>query len=94
MDNPQNTGGRPKTRSGAIRNGIALWRSERALTQTALATACDVRQGHLSSWETGYAIPTWEELERLAKALGVTPSHLYSDDMVREIRTTARADVA
>jgi transcriptional regulator with XRE-family HTH domain len=56
----------------------------------ALAEQCDVRQGHLSSWETGYAIPTWGELERLATALQVTPEHLYSHDMVREIHAAAQ----
>lgn len=89
IDIPQNRGGRPRTRTGAIRTSIASWREARGLTQTALAEQCDVRQGHLSSWESGYALPTWSELERLALALSVTPAHLYSDDMVREIRIAA-----
>jgi transcriptional regulator with XRE-family HTH domain len=89
MDNARNLGGRPRTRAGAIRTSIASWREARGLTQTALAEAAGVRQGHLSSWESGYAIPTWAELEALSSALSVTPAHLYSDDMVREIRLAA-----
>jgi len=68
---------------------IALWREERGLSQGALAQTIGVQQGHLSSWESGYGIPTWAELERLATALAVTPHHLYSTDMVREIRYAA-----
>ena len=59
------------------------------MTQGALAETIAVPQGHLSSWESGYGLPTWAELERLASALEVTPLHLYSTDMVREIRHAA-----
>lgn len=89
MDNARNPGGRPRSRIGAIRTSIASWREARGLTQMALAETAGVRQGHLSSWESGYALPTWTELEALASALSVTPAHLYSDDMVREIRLAA-----
>lgn len=89
MDNARNPVGRPRSRIGAIRTAIATWRETRGLTQQALADAAGVRQGHLSSWESGYALPTWTELESLAAALSVTPQHLYSDDMVREIRAAA-----
>jgi transcriptional regulator with XRE-family HTH domain len=89
MENAKNLGGRPRTRVGAIRTAITSWREARGLTQTALAEAAGVRQGHLSSWESGYALPTWAELEALATILAVTPQHLYSDDMVREIRHAA-----
>ena len=87
--NPQNVGGRPRTRVGGVRNAIASWRQEKALTQVALAELCGVKPGHLASWETGYNLPTWDELVALAGALGVTPAHLYSDAMIREIRLGA-----
>jgi DNA-binding transcriptional regulator YiaG len=88
-ENPTNRGGRPRTRQGAIRVAIASWREARGLSQGSLAETVGVQQGHLSSWETGYGLPTWQELQRLATALEVTPEHLYSNDMVREIRTAA-----
>jgi transcriptional regulator with XRE-family HTH domain len=59
------------------------------LSQGTLAERVGVQQGHLSSWETGYGLPTWLELQQLAAVLEVTPEHLYSNDMVREIRTAA-----
>ena len=89
MEKSTNRPGRPNTRQGAIRVAIASWREARALSQGALAEAVGVQQGHLSSWETGYGLPTWSELQRLATVLEVTPEHLYSTDMVREIRYAA-----
>lgn len=89
MEKSTNPPGRPNTRPGAIRVAIATWRETRGLSQGALAEAVGVQQGHLSSWESGYGLPTWAELERLATALEVTPQHLYSTDMVREIRHAA-----
>lgn len=91
-ENSTNKGGRPRTRSGAIRTALPFWREERGLTQGGLAQIAGVPQSRLSSWEGGYALPTWTELDLLAKALRVTIADLYSEDIVRALR--ANAEVA
>lgn len=59
------------------------------MTQTALALAADVPQGQLSGWENGIGLAPWAALEKIAKALSVTPADLYSDDILRALRANA-----
>ena len=72
----------------AIRSAIRFWRTERKLTQSELVEKTGIRQDQLSRYETGQGTPSIDELTRIAEALGVTPAHLYSDEIVREIRAS------
>jgi len=72
----------------ALRSAIRFWRNERKLSQSELVEKTGIRQDQLSRFETGQGIPSLDELSRIAEALGVTPAHLYSDEIVREIRAS------
>ena len=72
----------------ALRSAIRFWRNERKLSQSELVEKTGIRQDQLSRFETGQGIPSLDELSLIAEALGVTPAHLYSDEIVREIRAS------
>lgn len=92
-ETPPNLGGRPRGADArpAVRSGIRFWRQERRLTQTALAMATGIRQDRMSRFENGDALPTLTDVEAIAKALGVTITDLYSDDLLRAMRAAAGA---
>lgn len=50
---------------------VAFLRSYADMTQTELATAAGMGQGHISRFESGKKVPSEEILRRLAKAAGV-----------------------
>ena len=55
---------------------IRAWRKERGMTMMELAEKAGMHQGHLSKLERGLMPYTQQSLERVAKALGVTPGAL------------------
>lgn len=58
---------------------VRKWREHKKLTQTELAKRAGVRQPEISSIEHGRYAPTMASVERIAKALGVSPGELLSD---------------
>ncbi len=66
---------------------IKAARKARKLTQRELATLTGMDQGHISRLESGGKGVSMEHLHEIAKALGVTVSHLIGED-VREDRAT------
>ncbi len=59
---------------------IRAWRKERGMTMVELAEGSDVDQGQLSKLERGLLPYNQQNLERIAKALGVTPAILIEID--------------
>lgn len=55
---------------------IRAWRRKRGMTMVELAAKSGMDQGNLSKLERGLIQYTQQNLERLASALGVTPSRL------------------
>jgi transcriptional regulator with XRE-family HTH domain len=55
---------------------IRAWRKERGMTMMELAEKAGMHQGHLSKLERGLMPYTQQSLERVAKALRVTPGAL------------------
>ncbi len=66
---------------------IKAARKARKLTQRELAILTGMDQGHISRLESGGKGVSMEHLHEIAKALGVTVSHLIGED-VREDRAT------
>lgn len=64
-----------------MRNGIKAERHSRGWNQTTLAAHVGVSQGDISKFETGRAIPTPAQAERLSRILG-----LPIDALLREVR--------
>ncbi|MCG8389081.1 MAG: helix-turn-helix domain-containing protein [Cytophagales bacterium] len=70
-------------------NKIAYFREKRGLTQSKLAKKINreygknIRQATISSWENG-TTPSVDNLEALAKALGVEPEDLYEKSILDE----------
>ena len=60
----------------ALGKAVRDFRLERNETQEALAHKAGVTVGHLSKIERGQANPTWETLEAVASALGLSVSRL------------------
>lgn len=56
-------------------------RKTKKLTQRELATLTEMDQGHISRLENGGKGVSMEHLQALAKALGVTLSHLIGEDV-------------
>src|SRR5690242_17258279 len=61
---------------------IVLGRESRGLTQSALAEAADISQGHLSKMEAGLWPVTDQAVERLSLALGYPDSFFYQREAV------------
>jgi transcriptional regulator with XRE-family HTH domain len=55
---------------------MKLQRLERGLLQVEVANRARIPRARLSELENGHVLPTGEELERLASALGVAPGVL------------------
>lgn len=64
---------------GYLGNLIAL-RKKRGWSQAKLAEIIGVEQPTVQRWESGKRLPDLESLDRLAKALGVTPGSLLDGD--------------
>ncbi len=59
-------------------------RKDRQLTQRQLADITKMDQGHISRLESGGKGVSMEHLHEIAKALGVTVSHLIGEDIKEE----------
>lgn len=60
----------------ALGKAIRQLRTERGMTQEALAHAAGVTVSHLSTIERGHSNPTWGTTKGVAKALHVTMGEL------------------
>lgn len=60
----------------ALGKAIRQLRTERDMTQEALAHAAGVTVGHLSMIERGHSNPTWGTIKGIAKALGTSMGDL------------------
>jgi transcriptional regulator with XRE-family HTH domain len=56
----------------ALGKAIRQLRTERGMTQEALAHAAGVTVGHLSMIERGHSNPTWATVKSVAAALGTS----------------------
>lgn len=65
-------------------------RSDKGLTKTALAAAAEMFPQHLSRYECGEVTPTAFTLDRLARALDVSPGWLLSGP--KAARTSGRPE--
>jgi transcriptional regulator with XRE-family HTH domain len=57
---------------------IKRLRRELNLSQTKFAKRCGLSQGYVSLMESGERTPTFDMIDRIAKALEVTPESLLS----------------
>jgi len=62
------------------KNRLRMVRAERRLTQIRLALRARIHQSRLSLIENGYAEPTKEERERIAKALQLSEADIFRID--------------
>lgn len=62
----------------ALGKAIRQLRTEREMTQEALAHAAGITVGHLSTIERGHSNPTWATVKAISGALGVAMSELSS----------------
>jgi XRE family transcriptional regulator, regulator of sulfur utilization len=60
----------------ALGKAIRQLRTERGMTQEALAHAAGVTVSHLSTIERGHSNPTWGTLKGIAAALGLSMGEL------------------
>ena len=60
---------------------LAQIRSDAGLSQSALAEAVGTSQSAISQMESGERQPSFDMLRRLAKALGVSTSHLLGGEI-------------
>lgn len=60
----------------ALGKAIRQLRTEREITQEALAHTAGITVGHLSTIERGHSNPTWGTVTRLADALGSSMADL------------------
>lgn len=63
-------------------------RKKRKLSQAKLAELVGVEQPTIQRWESGKRMPDLENLEALAKALGVSPGSLLDGDVLTSIGPT------
>jgi transcriptional regulator with XRE-family HTH domain len=63
-------------------------RKKRGLSQAQLAELVGVEQPTVQRWENGKRMPDLESLDRLARALGVTPGALLDGDVLTSIGPT------
>jgi transcriptional regulator with XRE-family HTH domain len=56
----------------AVGKRIAEARKQRGLTQQQLAEICGKQREHIARWESGKVIPRFEQLDKLAEALGTS----------------------
>lgn len=71
-------------------SGLAHYRQRKKLSQAQLARAVGVPQEYVSRMETGDMIPKAVVLDKLCKALGVTPNLLFSGHILAEVAERAR----
>ncbi len=64
---------------------IKLIRKERKLTQEQLAELVDIGTPNISYIENGKFAPSNETLQKIAKALDVSPSELYNFDEFKNV---------
>lgn len=64
---------------------IKEWRKKRGLTQEKLAELVDIHPNTLLKWEYGTREPRASEIQRLAKALGVTEAELLNGPAKQEL---------
>lgn len=60
----------------ATKQRLKVLRAERDLTQLDLALKAEISHNRYWHIENGYKLPTVDEVERLAKALGITKSEM------------------
>ena len=66
----------------SIAGRLVLARLEARLTRSRLASLAEVQNGELRAWENGESIPSYEQLEKLARFFSVSPGWLSSGDVI------------
>lgn len=69
---------------------IEVLRKRRGLTQTDVANACDLEVKQVGSYARGQTCPTYRNLRRLCRGLGVTPATLMLS--IEELEGDAEGD--
>jgi len=64
---------------GAFAARVRRYRKALTLTQPELAARARIHRSHLAKIELGQLSPTVDTIEKLAKALHVTPGQLFED---------------
>ena len=64
---------------------LKKYRKLSGLSQMSLAELCDMGGNYISQIEMGRRLPSFETIEKIAKALKIPPSHLFIDENATEI---------
>lgn len=57
---------------------LYVWRTQRKMTQEALAQACGIRNTHISHFERGRRSPSLKNFAKLCNALNIDPQNLLT----------------
>ena len=77
-----------------VKNSVAIYRRKAGLRQIDLANAVGIKRTHLSFYEQGHCILSFEKLEEIARALNVTIDRLYPPAAINFLLETDKADTA
>lgn len=69
----------PHELPGVFSRNLRAWRTQRDLSQRALATLAGMSFVNIANWESGKTSPTLTSVVRIAEALGVSPESLLND---------------
>jgi transcriptional regulator with XRE-family HTH domain len=75
-------------------NALKYYRDKVGITQAALGKELGLDPALMSKMESGFLVPTPEQLEKLADLLQTTPAHLFSRHILAEVAERARAEAA
>ena len=75
-----------------LNNGIKYWRQKLNKTQQDLANFLGIPRSLFSIIESGRAIPSLEELEKIAEFLEVTPGHIYTKEQLNVLFELEKAE--
>ena len=64
---------------------LKKYRKIRGVSQMTLAELCDMGGNYIGQIEMGRRIPSFEKIEKIAKALGIPAGSLFIDESAEEI---------
>ena len=62
---------------------LKKFRKEQGLSQMSLSGMCDTTSNYIGQIEMGRRIPSFEKIEQIAAALGISPSMLFMEETTK-----------
>ena len=63
---------------------LKKFRKEQGISQMTLSEMCDTTSNYIGQIEMGRRIPSFEKIEKIAKALKIPPGRLFVDESAEE----------